>query len=69
MTSLDFERSLSRLEEVVARLETGDLPLEEGLTAFEEGMNLSRHCQLRLDAAEKRIEELLGNPGEGSGAR
>ncbi|MBF0270508.1 MAG: exodeoxyribonuclease VII small subunit [Magnetococcales bacterium] len=67
MTSLDFERSLSRLEEVVSRLEKGDLPLEEGLTAFEEGMNLSRHCQLRLDAAEKRIEELLGNPGQGLG--
>ncbi|MBF0178840.1 MAG: exodeoxyribonuclease VII small subunit [Magnetococcales bacterium] len=58
MKSLDFERSLSRLEEVVGRLEQGDLPLEEGLTAFEEGMALARHCQQRLDAAQKRIEEL-----------
>lgn len=58
-TSPDFERALSRLEEVVARLEKGDLPLEESLAAFEEGMTLSRHCQQRLDAAEQRIEELV----------
>ncbi|MBF0163610.1 MAG: exodeoxyribonuclease VII small subunit [Magnetococcales bacterium] len=58
-TSLDFEGALIRLEEVVARLEKGDLPLEESLAAFEEGMNLSRHCQHRLDAAEQRIEELV----------
>ncbi|MBF0628303.1 MAG: exodeoxyribonuclease VII small subunit [Magnetococcales bacterium] len=64
ITSLDFEHSLGRLEEVVARLEQGDLPLEEGLAAFEEGMALSRHCQQRLDVAEKRIEELLANHGE-----
>ncbi len=66
LTSLDFERSLSRLEEVVARLEQGDLPLEEGLAAFEEGMILSRQCQQRLDAAEKRIETLMESHGEGS---
>ncbi|MBF0340265.1 MAG: exodeoxyribonuclease VII small subunit [Magnetococcales bacterium] len=66
ISSLDFEHALSRLEEVVHRLEQGDLPLEEGLAAFEEGMKLSRHCQGRLDAAEKRIEELLSTHGEGS---
>ncbi|MBF0613703.1 MAG: exodeoxyribonuclease VII small subunit [Magnetococcales bacterium] len=68
-SSDDFERALRGLEEVVARLEQGDLPLEEGLAAFEEGMSLSRHCQQRLDAAEKRIEELLANPGEERAAR
>ncbi len=61
MKSLEFEQSLARLEEVVQRLEQGDLSLEEGLAAFEEGMVLSRQCQNRLDAAEKRVEELLAS--------
>lgn len=58
MTSINFEKSLARLEEVVQLLEQGELPLEEGLVAFEEGVNLSRQCQDRLDAAEKRIASL-----------
>ncbi|MEO5334327.1 MAG: exodeoxyribonuclease VII small subunit [Magnetococcus sp. YQC-5] len=69
MKSLDFERSLSRLEEVVTRLEQGEMPLEEGLAAFEEGMTLSRQCQQRLDAAEKRIEELMGTAKDGLNTR
>ncbi len=58
MASGNFEHALARLEEVAQLLERGDLPLEEGLTLFEEGVQLARQCQDRLDAAEKRITNL-----------
>jgi exodeoxyribonuclease VII small subunit len=58
MKALSFEESLTQLEGIVQRLERGDLPLEEGLQAFEEGIALSQQCQTKLDKAEKRIEEL-----------
>lgn len=54
-----FESILDRLETVVARLEGGDLPLEESLAVFEEGVKLARDGQKRLDAAERRVEALL----------
>lgn len=63
MVAGSFEHSLARLEELVQRLERGDLPLEEGLSAFEEGMRLSRRCQDRLDAAEKRVATLTAEEG------
>jgi exodeoxyribonuclease VII small subunit len=54
-----FEDSIRRLSEIVSRLEDGDLPLEESLRLFEEGVRLARASQSRLDAAEKRVEQLL----------
>lgn len=54
-----FEQSIHRLGEIVERLEGGELPLEESLALFEEGMRLSRASQSVLNAAEKRVEELL----------
>ena len=61
-----FEASLANLEKIVRRLEEGDLPLEESLKLFEDGVRLSRECQERLNQAERRIEVLLkdedGNP-------
>jgi exodeoxyribonuclease VII small subunit len=54
-----FEASLSRLTEVVEKLEGGELGLEESLALFEEGVGLARAAQSRLDAAEKRVEELV----------
>lgn len=54
-----FEASLKRLTEIVETLERGDLALEESLRLFEEGVQLSRASQQRLDAAEKRVDELL----------
>ncbi len=53
-----FENSLLELEEIVGRLETGDLPLEESLELFEKGIKLSRECRARLTNAERRIEVL-----------
>jgi exodeoxyribonuclease VII small subunit len=54
-----FEASLNRLTEVVQKLESGELGLEESLALFEEGVGLARTAQQRLDAAEKRVEELV----------
>jgi exodeoxyribonuclease VII small subunit len=54
-----FEVAIKRLTEIVQTLERGDLPLEESLRLFEEGVKLSRVSQSRLDAAEKRVEQLL----------
>ena len=59
-----FETQLGALEKVVRDLERGDLPLEESLKLFEEGVRLSRECQERLNQAERRIEILLRD-GEG----
>ena len=61
-----FEASLQDLEKIVRKLEDGDLPLEDSLKLFEDGVRLSRECQERLNQAERRIEILLkdedGNP-------
>ena len=54
-----FEVALKRLTEIVLTLEKGDLGLEDSLRLFEEGVTLARASQERLDAAEKRVEELL----------
>ena len=55
----NFESSLKELEEIVGRLEIGDLPLEQSLELFEQGIRLSRDCQKRLDEAERKVEILL----------
>ena len=62
---LSFEEAVKRLSEIVQKLERGDLPLEESLMLFEEGVNLSRASQEKLDSAQKRVEELLGFDREG----
>ncbi len=54
-----FEASLSELEQIVKQLEDGDLPLEESLKLFEQGVKLSRECRERLANAERRIEVLI----------
>ena len=55
----DFERSLQRLEEVVKRLESANLPLDDAMKLFEEGVELTRECQKQLEQAEGRVEILL----------
>jgi exodeoxyribonuclease VII small subunit len=59
MTDLKFEDALARLEQIVAALEAGNLPLEESLKVFEEGVGLARHCGKYLAEAERRIEVLV----------
>ena len=55
----DFERSLARLEEVVRKLESPQLSLDDAMKLFEEGVGLSRECQKQLEEAEGRVEILL----------
>jgi exodeoxyribonuclease VII small subunit len=60
----DFEQALSELEGLVERLERGDLPLEEALKTFERGVELTRHCQTSLKAAQQKVEILLKRSGQ-----
>lgn len=59
-----FETSLSSLEQIVAQLESGDLPLERALELFEDGVALARRCQSQLQEAERKVELLLRERGE-----
>lgn len=59
MAEKKFETAMARLEEIVQKLEQGDLPLEQSLKLFEEGIRLSRICNTRLEAAERKVEILL----------
>ncbi|HXB61836.1 MAG TPA: exodeoxyribonuclease VII small subunit [Acidobacteriaceae bacterium] len=54
-----FEEKLKGLEDIVGKLEKGDLPLEESIKLFEEGVKLSEACKQELEAAEGRVEVLL----------
>jgi exodeoxyribonuclease VII small subunit len=64
--SMSLEQILERLGHVVDTLEKGDLPLEQSLAMFEEGVRLTREGQRRLDDAERKIEALLSTaPGVG----
>jgi exodeoxyribonuclease VII small subunit len=57
--SLDFEKSLAKLENIIEALEDGDLPLNESIKTFEEGVKLTKHCQELLTKAELKIKKLL----------
>lgn len=56
---MKFEEAVSRLEEIVRVLESGDVPLEESLRLFEEGVAMARFCQRLLDEAEGKVAELV----------
>lgn len=58
-----FDEALSGLERCVRRLDAGDLPLEEALKVFEEGVALVQECHEKLDVADRRITELVDGPG------
>lgn len=57
----DFETALKRLEDIVKKLENGELSLDSALELFEEGVRLSRFCHSKLEEAERRVEILLKN--------
>ena len=59
--ALDFETALKNLEEIVKKLENGELSLDSALALFEEGIKLSRFCHTKLQEAERRVEILLKN--------
>ena len=62
IAELSFEDALRALEDVVRRLEGGDVPLEESISLYERGEDLRRHCQARLDQAQARIESIVAGP-------
>ena len=64
MAKEKFEDALEKLEEIVRRMEGGEMTLEESLKAFEEGMKLSRFCAKKLDEADRRVDILLRQEGE-----
>lgn len=59
-----FEDSLQQLEKIVEQLERGDMPLEDSLKLFEEGMRLSGFCRKELESAEGKVEILLKQNGK-----
>lgn len=60
----DFEQSLSDLEQLVEQMESGELSLEKALETFEQGIKLTRECQLKLNEAEQKVQLLMDNNGE-----
>lgn len=58
IVSLPFERALADLEEIVGKLEKGNVPLEQSIALYERGEALRRHCDRLLEAAEKRVEKI-----------
>ena len=59
MAAVKFEDALARLETIVAELERGDLPLNDSLKMFEEGIKLSKTCLKMLDDAERKVEIMV----------
>ncbi len=59
---MTFEDALRALEDVVRRLESGEVPLDQSIALYERGEALRAHCQARLDAAQARIEKIVAGP-------
>jgi exodeoxyribonuclease VII small subunit len=62
---MDFEKKLGRLEEIVGKMEKGDLALEDSLKLFEEGVKLSRECHSKLNDAEAKVKLLVSMDQDG----
>ena len=67
ISALSFEAALAELEQIVARLESGQAPLEDSIRMYERGAALKAHCESRLEAARLRVEKIVmganGAPG------
>jgi len=62
-TTPSFEQAIDKLEQIVALLESGDVPLEQAIELFQEGMQLSRLCGQKLEQVERKIEILMEEEG------
>ena len=70
IAAMSFEDALRALEDVVRKLESGEVPLDDSITLYERGEALRKHCQARLDAAQARIERIVAGPdGAATGTR
>ncbi|MFA7596559.1 MAG: exodeoxyribonuclease VII small subunit [Novosphingobium sp.] len=63
IAAMSFEDALRALEEVVRKLESGEVPLDDSIELYERGELLRQHCQARLDAAQARIEKIVAGGG------
>lgn len=61
---IGFEQAMEQLERIVAKLEGGDVPLEQAIELFQEGMRLSKICSQKLENVERKIEMLLDDNGQ-----
>jgi exodeoxyribonuclease VII small subunit len=68
VNALSFEVALKQLEEIVAKLERGDVPLEESIAIYERGEALKKRCEALLAAAEERVEKIRAEEGKAVGA-
>ena len=67
---LSFEDALARLESIVQRLESGQAPLEESISLYEQGAALKAHCEARLKDAQLRVEKIVVGPdGQAKGSQ
>lgn len=70
LAAMSFEDALRALEDVVRKLESGEVPLDQSIMLYERGEALRKHCQTRLDAASARIEKIVtGAGGEAAGTQ
>ncbi len=61
---LSFEEAMTKLEEIVNKLEDGDVPLEKAIQYYQEGMQLSKFCSDKLTNVEKQMEQIMNEQGE-----
>ena len=70
IAALTFEDALRALEDIVRKLESGEVPLDATMDLYERGEQLRKHCQARLDAAQLRIEKIVaGADGQAAGTQ
>ena len=62
---MSFEKKLTRLEEIVQKMESGEMALDDSLKLFEEGVKLSRDCNKELNEAEQKVKKLVGVDAQG----
>lgn len=70
IAAMSFEDALRALEDIVRKLEAGEVPLDQSISLYERGAALRQHCQARLDAAQLKIEQIIaGADGTATGTR
>ncbi|MEM9732501.1 MAG: exodeoxyribonuclease VII small subunit [Pseudomonadota bacterium] len=69
VSKLSFEQALDQLEEIVRKLEQGDVPLDQSIAIYERGEALKKHCAMLLQAAEDKVEKIrVGADGTAKGS-
>ena len=70
ISKLSFEQAMKELEDVVAKLENGQVPLEDSIKLYEMGNDLKKHCEQKLKEAEEKVSQItFSNDGSASGTK